>query len=311
MAMVPFQSSLVSALANEIGTSMRDVDPLEVLKGARTAQRMVRGYLGRKKAMRARRSPKKRKTTTARFAPNRPSTSSSYSIGTDTGLGSECQLGVLQMEALPVPEFSNNSISARDSMLLKVKGYKICRDLHFTTGYDSTLKIGPVEVNWALIQWHCPISDASARALMPEKFFRTSEFVDKKAVQFGQIGSTIDAYPVAGDPWEQKLNCLPMNPDNGYSIITRRKKIIYPQPVDGPSFRHDGSPSCTFKIEYYQKINKIMETEDCDSLRWKSPIYEVFWTNCINQDLHPSNTATESSRIRSNKTHTCYFTSIK
>jgi len=309
--MVPYQSSLISALANEVGPMMRDIDPLQVLRAARNVQRTFRGYRGRQQAKSARAAAtgKKRKTSsTSRFAPNRTATTPSYSVGADTGLGLACRMGLLQNEQMIVPEFSAENISGRDSLVAFVKGYRICRDFHTTITAGGTGDCGPVEVHWALIQWKCPISDASVQTLLPQNFFRTSEFIDRKAVKFGEGASDVDAYPVAGDPWTNKLNCLSMNPDNGYSIITHQKRTIHPR-RSGQDVLPDGSSSSEWKIDYYQPINKFMETESRDIDRWKAPIYEVFWCNTINATQHPNSTTNGAfaTFVRSNKYHTCYF----
>ena len=290
---------------------MRDVDPLDLLRGARTAQRYIRGHLGRKKAYAARKgmpSMKKRKTATQRFEKNRQSTVPSFSPSTDTGPGSDVQYGVLLTEQLPVPSFDASAVNSRDSQVCKVKGYHICRDFHSTIFANDTNAGGPMLVNWALIQFKCP-TDASEVQNIAEKFFRSSSQANQKSLIFGQVGSPSFAYPTSGDPWEMKLNCLKMNPDNGYNIITRRSRILYGLNTE-PVIMPDGTSSDHWQIDYYQKIDKTMETVDRTTARWKSPIYEVFWANPINAQKFNTNPSFHS-QIKTNNTHTCFFENVR
>jgi hypothetical protein len=232
-----------------------DLDPLTVMQAAERMNRTVRGFLGRKKATAARRAQNsKKRRKESRFVPSRPNNIPSYSVGADTGLGLAMRMGLQYNDQLPVPEFDPNNVSGRDSVHVNVKGYRICRTFYTTATSGGTGDCGPVEVNWALIQWECPISDSSVQTLLPQNFFRTSEFVDTKSVKFGSGTSDNDAYPLAGDPWTNKIICLPMNPDNGYKIITRRKRLILPR-AGALNLSDDGKQVDNhWKIEYYQPI---------------------------------------------------------
>lgn len=313
MAMVPMQSSLLQALAAEAGAAMQNVDPMDVLNSAKTAQRMFRGYLGRKRAA-ARRSTtyKKRKTTrTSRFQLSRQNTVPAYSVPPDTGVGADVQFGLLKNSELVAPDFNSNNVGATDSLTCDVRGYKICREFYFNGFFANTTQLGPVEVHYAIIQWKCPISQASVDALLPEKFFRASYYNDKMGEDFGLVGSPSNAYPLAGDPWLMKLNCLAMNPNNGYNIITHKKRVIAPiingdRPAGGKGY----GGNC-WKIDMWLPIGKKMELEDKNTARWKYPLYEVYWVNAINSMHHSSDTASQSGLIKTNVHNKVYYKPVR
>lgn len=308
--MVPYSSSLIQALAGEVGNAMRDVDPLDVMRSARTVQRVFRGYRGRQRAKSARRGPmptKKRRTAstpTARFQPSRRAATPMYQEPPDTGSGAALTLGLLRAEAMPVP--SDTFSEKVDSQTLHVKGYKICREFYLKPGINY-----PVTVNWALIQLKAPITDADVQANIGTKFFRAGYVSNKKADNFGRDTTPNDEYSTAGDPWNMKLHCLPMNPDNGYNIITRKQMSIFPPNVQSQS--GGDYPQNMKRVHYYQPVNRIMETTEFGAERWKNPVYEVMWTNVCIPENHPTDTKAGGvvDIVRTNKMHSIYFENKK
>jgi len=306
MSMVPYTaSSLASALAAGAGAAMRDVEPDDVIRAVRKIQGAYRRTRRRYKALKP--TPKKRKTgSTSRLQPDRPNTVPATSLPPDTGAGATLQEGVLYNDQLVAPTFNSNNVGDTDTMTMHVKGYKICRHFYMANrSLATTTDVGPAEIHWALIQWKCPISSASVDSLLPLKFFRANYYNDKKAEVFGKIGSPSDAYATPGDPWEMKLNCLAMNPNNGYNILQHRKKTLFPN-INGDFKRQD-----MWKIEYYQKIDRIMELEEKGNARFKYPIHEVWWYNAPSATYHSANTVNTNNIVKTNVHNTCYFNSMR
>lgn len=241
-----------------------------------------------------------------RMEPSKKNVSECWNEISDEGDGSQVPIGQLIPYNISAPVFGDGP-NRRERQTFFLKGFRICREFYYNRNSSAT-NSRPIEIHYAIIQWKCPIDNDDVVApvnKLAKNFFRYNNGNIDKSRDFGRpiAGQEHLAYTLAGDPWEMYLNCLKMNRNNGYRVLTHRRKVL-----NCVTSIAEAENRCVWKIDKYYRVNKWMETEDRDSIRYKNPMYEVYWCNYQTPYDFPSDPTAITDYIRTNKFHVHYYT---
>ena len=298
MAIIPTiaRSSLAQALANEVGSAMRDLEPQDYMSAARKVQRAFRSYRSSKRPYKRARS-KKSKLEKRVYTGVRNETWS-VQQGFPTGPAFAFGLGELVLSDFSWP-FATNSQSNnrhRENNIIHVKGIKLCRQFQYARVRGSG-DVGPIEVHWALLQLKNDEDNTELTTELSSNFFRDNAEFTRSSSDFVTYTGT--------SQWNMKLNCQPINPNNKVNVLMHRKKVLCA--LDAQSEAADKN---VWKIEGYHKVNKTFSFKDNDSGLPSKRIFEVFWCNTQTPFEFPTD-PTAVQYIESDKTHTVYFSNDK
>lgn len=217
--------------------------------------------------------------------------------------------GQLYVSLMPNPAAPSDasSFNVREQANVFYKGYKLCRY------FENNFVTAPIVVSYAIIQWEDQVYDrilgnggTTIENAVKTNFFRDrSGFADRQAAFFdyNQTGST---------PWLMAKNCLSINPNRGFRIITHKKKVLYPRypRVDvsetGASV-FDGGRPWYWKIDRYLKVNKNLQFATRQIAHPNTPFMEIFWCNTLSPRDHPVLGAGNLNGLVTYKTHQLYF----
>lgn len=247
---------------------------------------------------RAYRSYRKRTKFQKRSVKDQTRQSSKCRTDTESGSSVDVVMGRLNLDIFIYPgaiagTVTGNTVIGRKSNIILVKGAKICR----TFTYKPNLDIGPILVNWAIVQLKDEELKPQVGQFMAQDFFRSFQTTGKRHRNF-------DAY-ADSSPWSHHFNCLAMNPDSNLKIIMRKRKVLYPQRIDNNKTHH----SDYWHINRYFKINQRQTYESSTTLTPRKPYYEIWWYNTVSNVQFPANPIAESY-IRTHKTNSTYFSDI-
>lgn len=253
----------------------------KTIRAGRLIQRVYRGYRSRKKTKLAKRMSKE-----PRLASN---AKQSAVTGSPTGLN----MGFLYSHVIPYPALSADpsTITQRQNNCIRVKGIKICRSFYYNADYGTADQaIGPIQVNWALVQ----LKDRTAQISESiQNFFRDHSSTNARAKAFIPY--------LANSSWSLEYNCLPMNPNSNFNILTRWKRTIYPRASGGADLY-----KTHWKIEKYFPIKKNQRFDASNSTNPQMPIYEIYWYNTVNDSQFPAD-PTAYIHVVTNHSNTIYY----
>jgi len=199
-------------------------------------------------------------------------------------------MGTLQTDIIGVPLGASEltSVNRRTGIKAVIKGIKICRIFTYIN-----VNIGTIEVNWALVQMKSP--NATPTGI---RFFRYNNDDNDRSRDFIDYG--------AGSLWDMGKNCLAMNPEYEFNILTRRKFMLNPT-----NFSTDLERPLVniWKIEKYFPIKKRMHWQGNNDFSPANGIYEVYWYNTATTVAFPVNPIA-SSYLQTCNTNTVYFRDI-
>lgn len=206
----------------------------------------------------------------------------------------------LNVDLMPYPVYdTGNVLGSRDQYNIKIKGWKICRQFQLENpgpeAEEPALR-GPVVMHWALVQQKetKEIPDYNdLRNAIRERFFRDHSANNDRYRAFEDSGPT--------DEWRSYYNCLPMNPDGGYAVLTHLRRRLTPN-VSGVVDPNDG----IWQLDKYIPINKIATFGQLSNYVPNHPVYEVYWYSMLCPNQHPTGFA-NTTYVRTFKTHTIYY----
>jgi len=222
--------------------------------------------------------------------------------------------------ALPPASIDNLSINRRDNNIL-LKGVKIHRVFHGvqTAGTAGDFGyIGPMVVNWALIQWNCPININNEQAeldMMTElksKFFADATDNDKWWAPFDEGlagGPYLDAW------YDLKHINGSMCDKNNYRILARKRKMLSQfATITGNWANQAVRCPTTATIQHYFKMPQRIYLEGGDPATWSHPIYEIWWATPQNPNMAklgwPTVAGGNARHYNSYNRHCTYFKEI-
>lgn len=255
-------------------------------QGARwAAPRIQRWYRKRRKNMRSKMH--------RRTEPGIRLRSKAFQNGIPGGTNQRFGLGQFQINNnLPYPPQAVDVTqdNRRKNSTVFMKGFRICRTFYVErAGIGNLNNAAQVEIHWALLQQKAGSLGPSLETDTKVNFFRDHTAATTRARNFNDYGPT--------DPWSAEFNCLPINPQNDFNIITHQKKIL--SPVSDVAAR-----PTLWKIDKYYKLKKHVRFTGTTGLP-ERPVYEVFWANTVSAQDFPANPQTET--IATWNTHVGYF----
>lgn len=253
---------------------------------ARVIRRAYRSYRGRKTKFQ-KRSVKDQSRQTSKCRTD-----------TESGSSLDLTMGRLALDVFIYPgaisgTVTGSTVIGRKSNVILVKGEKICR----TFTYKPNLDVGPILINWAIVQ----VKDEEVKSFigtrMNEAFFRSFLTTGKRDRDFTAYTDTA--------PWSHHYNCLAINPDSNIKIIMRKRKVLYPNRLDNNKTHHNDY----WHINKYFKINQRQTYDSSNATQPRKPFYEIFWYNTVSDVQFPANPIAETY-IRTHKTNSTYFSDI-
>lgn len=283
----------MQALASEVGTAMRDVDPMDVLNAARKVQRAFRSYKGRsnrpaKKRMRTKGKMERRVYTGVK------NTSAKVGQTPPTGPAPALNLGELVISDFPWPLMATNNtnLRRRESNTVHVKGIKLCRQFQYARVAGAG-DVGPIEVHYAILQLKNDEDNTELAAELVNNFFRNYSTTTQNSQDFPGYGPS--------SQWDMALNCLPINPNNKVTVMTHRKKILLPADTNTTAARRN-----IWTIDEYMKINKPFSFKENNNGLPSRRIFEVYWCNTQTPFEFPADPSV-GNYIETDKMHTMYY----
>ena len=254
-----------------------------------------------------RKSRKRKKPMKARMQPNSKAAGKQHMSNVAAGPGEFFGYGRLRAtRVLDAPAGGGQVFNARDKAHVYYKGYRLCRTFeNITQNADSAA----IEVHYALIQWskgafaqfidaanvdqNITVTDEEIRNQLRKNFFRRTDGVTTRAADFDDYGQN--------SIWRHDLNCLPMNPANGFNIIFHKKRVLFPRSLNNSSRRY------YWKMEKYIPVKKRIQFRTPTDSSSLTPFYEIYWCNTVTPAGLPTADPGASARIRTFNTHTLYF----
>lgn len=226
-----------------------------------------------------------------------------------------CQMGAIYVKPVvnPAPISTESNTRARSSNHVNYHGIKINRT--FALPFNEIVFDGAIIVNWALIQFRRNgFENCQAAGGVPENLY-TAFFRHCNKGSTVNDDEDFDDYTFASQAWSHEMNCLAMNPDNNYKIITHRRFILTNKGAAG--FVGNGGPGrqkvqwqqCWMKnINFYYKMGKTLSFASNSATRPENPICEIWWYNTMCED-HKAADVTVSSQYGLNtfNKNTVYF----
>ena len=213
-----------------------------------------------------------------------------------TGSADALSMGRLNISSLPYPvHTTDNDVNGRVSNTILTKGIKICRTFEYRGGSS----IGPIMVNWALIQLKHDEPEVSWPTQIEEDFWRRYDGLQDKSANWSNY--------IATSIWDESYNCLPMNPSSDFKILTRKKFVLHRETGTGSAVatRRGAGPSIK-KIERYFKVYKKQEFSRTTEGQPTNPILEIYWYNTLTPREWPLD-PTSDTWIYTHKMNAVYF----
>ena len=246
-------------------------------------------YAG-KRIWKAYKGYKSRKSKRARMAPGAPSVCKSVQDLTTT-LQTNVTIETLYKDTLIAPSqpTSQNEYNVRDKAIVMYKGFKICRV--FENSGNQWLR-----VHYAVIQWRKDTYESTTDD-MKQGFFRDTSAATSNNTR------TTDFEDVTGARlFNHKYDCLAMNPNKKYRIISHKAFTLHPRRVDTVGSGH------VKRFDYYMKVNKRMNFARRDSTQPDSPFDEVWWYTTLTQtDWNAIGNPPNYDQLKTWNTNRLYF----
>lgn len=202
------------------------------------------------------------------------------------------RMGTIYFQSVPWPYPSSVTTSnafdsiKRNNNHINVHGIKIDRRFTYRENGPS---IGPIVVNWCLIQGRSDVSASEIASALTNNTFREHSSIVNETYSWEQYA--VDS------TWKDECNYLPLNPDNKYKVLTHRRMVLQPDGLE----RGNGSgvqrqmikdawnQPHRWEIKRWYKIGKTFSFEDDSSATPQKNIYEVFWYNTQDARRFPVN----------------------
>lgn len=226
-----------------------------------------------------------------------------------------CQMGAIYMKPVPNPATISavSNTRARTSNHVNYHGIKINRT--FALPYSEIIFNTSVVVNWAIIQFRRNgFENCQNAGGVPENLY-TAFFRHTPKNSTVNDDEDFDDYTAASQVWSHEMNCLAMNPDNNYKIITHRRFILSDKSSSqgigngGPGPQKVQWNQCWMKnINFYYKMGKTLSFTENSSARPENPICEIWWYNSVVEDGKPADvTITSTYGMNTFNKNTTYF----
>jgi len=221
-----------------------------------------------------------------------------YQSSIPQGPGTQLQMGRLYVQQFQYPELDATfKLRQRERNTIFIKGFKVCRHFHCSQG-QATIGEGRIEVHWALLQSKSDCvtyPSGLATGDLTTKFFSSRDLVDKNHTEFDSYNS------VSG--WQMSLNCLPINPNSDWKVLTHRKKRITGAGTNGFGGNY------IWHINKYFKVGKRFKFDEDTNTLPDRPIFEVFWYNFETPLNFPAD-PTAINYVTTDHTNTTYWKQI-
>lgn len=244
-----------------------------------------------------------------------------------------CKLYVSRL-ALPYidPDIDMTHTANKGSLL--IKGWKIHKEFHGMpsdssnqpnpTARGSASHMGPCIVNWALLQFKCPVLPAGEGETVDRphddlvaKFFTEEAIPGQYSAPFIELPDKMinpdpsqpfdqsDGYAAA---WNDKWIHGSLNNKNVEWKVLCRKRLPIQQIKS--MFNGDTNQKCRATIHQYFRMPQRVYLEQNNPNTWQHPIYEVWWYTPINlQGLRswPTENSASADQFESFTRTTCYY----
>lgn len=203
------------------------------------------------------------------------------------------RVGKLYARRWQLPGQSNlpERINVRDGNI-RVSGIKVHReftgvhcDNTLTPTQSSTGYMGPMVLNWALIQFKCQVSetdDSVTATRLLAKFFTDDTANNLWYAPFVE-------YPDNGTPatlksgYDVKHIWGNMCKHNDYRILARKRCKFHQIQDNGVRGSHNNQTKCTIH-QFYRMPQNIYLEDPQNLLTWEHPIFEIWWATP--QNMH-------------------------
>lgn len=239
-----------------------------------------------------------------RLEPSAKVTGKANSTFPENGFGSASfpfQMGQLEVRQLPWPVLQQTGAGnrQRDGNQIFCRGIKINRLFQYRAYGGSTSDVGPVIVNWALLQCKNYMSITTIIEKINEDFLRDLS-LDGRSRDF-------EPYAQAGDPWRQSMNVCPINPDNNFNVLSHKRKMIQIK-ANADNIKANS----IWWIKKYFKIGKRFTFPANEENQPINTIFECFWYNSFSVEQFPVTPAGPgaASFLSTNYYNQVYFNDI-
>lgn len=286
----PYTKALARYSVPYYGTARKYMAAYKIAKwGYKNRRNIGRAY---KTAKRMRKAKLQKRTQPSVKQSKTKKNQDSVPTGPPTGL----TMGRLQIRVIPYPSgpgAANQEVNRRLSNTYDLRGVKICRVFEYDANSNTTQDIGPIEVNYALVQIKHDMNSTSFDAEIKDKFWRD---YSSATVKYRNWSDYIET-----SVWSAEYNCLPLNPTSDFTVLTRMKKRLCPD-----SSAIEGWGRNIWKIDRYFKIKKKIEVPTSNDALPLNPILELIWYNTVTPRRFPDD-PTAFEYIKTYKMNTVYF----
>lgn len=229
---------------------------------------------------------------------------------TNSGDGAGTLLAYRKLYAFYMPNpaapVQPKDFNVRERAHVYYSGYKICR----TFENIGTTKLDVFTCTYMIIQmapralFNIADTDAPTTAQVQD-FLRKDFFRDTSLNTSSMASEFVDA-PTSGNViWQMKYNCNPINPNKQFSIVYKKKFMLYP----GNSAENDYElqRASYKKIEFYLPIKRRVQFRDKDAGAPVQPFLEVFWYHGRTSNNHPANNQGAVTDLETHAQHTLYY----
>lgn len=214
----------------------------------------------------------------------------------------EIYLGQLYYQVIPYPvppTSSGTAVIRRESNSIYANGLRICRKFKYTKIASSTDYSGPLQIHWALIQAKDTVTYANRNSTslgIMNRLFTQHSDVDDKTTNFVNTVA-------AADNWRSSRDCLKLNSEYGYKILTHKKFVLHKNTTGAIQ----AAPDYSIKvIDKYYKIGKRQNFNDNAADVPMSPIMEIFWCQSLHAFDWPTD-PTASPVVSSTRYNTLWY----
>lgn len=191
-------------------------------------------------------------------------------------------MGSMYFQSMPWPYLPTDTDSfatkKRESNHLMVSGFKIHRSFNYEV--ESPSDVGPIVVNWCLIQGRMDVDGNELAAAIVTNTFREHSSIENETLDHDNYGASSD--------WSGNMNWLPLNPDNKFKVLVHKREKLYPRSA---TLGRVGNfkPPHIWEIRKWYKLGKIFSFENSAKFVPQKNIYELFWYNTETDDKFPAN----------------------
>ncbi|UOF80605.1 putative capsid protein [Naiadivirus wakense] len=230
----------------------------------------------------------------------------------------QLRCGELYYQRIVLPPLSadNDDQNARDCSIF-LKGLKVHREWYANASNAANAidgYVGPMIINWALIQWNCPIAvdqGGDKKTELLSRFFTDYNDPTKFHAPFNEYPTS---GPLLGTEFDMKHIDGNMSDKNDYRILARRRKM-FRQFLYSTGGIAQGTTKTTARIKEYFKMPQRVYLEGGDEYNWSHPIWEIWWVTPQNPLIMAKGWTTTPGQVCNHYTsynrHTTYYKEIK